>query len=321
MSTRRGGLLRVIMLGIWLAQLGACALDLAPTGGATAPPASVAQQSPQTQQTQQLQQLPVQPIVAPYRPRIDMTICPDDTTSVPRPIFLQAVRFMADLLDAAVVPNQGGVTAYVTVITHQTYRPESTPLTIVIPPTPADPPPPTLLPPPSPTSDPFADAQARDRVRAANDATLRTYEALLVKQHAELDAVRRQVRVQTDTLRRLAPPPDGVATSIWGCVAAGAERVQGDPAGACWLVLAGTDLEENSWQDYTPGLRLPGCHVAVLFYYCLYAPACRATTDAWRAVFLAAGAAPDVRFVDPAQSRTLPLADFLAGGQRGGGRP
>lgn len=245
----------------------------------------------------------MQPIVVPHRVRMTIVYCPDNTTSYPRSDFLNANRLVANWLDAAVTPNQDGAVAYVNLINSHSYQPQSTPLTIQIPPMPPDPSEPAMRSLAAPTGDPFIDAQRKAHVQAENTATMHVYQATLAHLHAQLAHVRAQVRQETDQLRRLNPPPDAVGTSVWGCIERAADRFSG-VVGAKYLLLA-SDLEENEWVDYTLTYSLRGVHALALFYYCQTAPSCRAKSAVWSHTLLAAGAT-DVRFLDPAASPVQP---------------
>lgn len=253
-----------------------------------------------------------QPIVAPYRRQMTLEECDDSTGSYPKAYALQANRLMADWLDQAARPNQGGVVAYINLINSQSFRPESTVMTIEVPPLPPDPSAPTLQPMPTPTGDPFTDPQRRATVQATNAARLRAYQQQLAQARARLDRVRQQVRTETDALRALDPVTDTISTSIWGCLATASARFQG-VAGDKWLILA-SDMQNNTFADFTSGLSLRGVHVAVVDYYATTAPESAATIHFWTAVFHAASAA-DVHFFDPAATQTLPDLLDSTGGQ------
>ncbi len=246
------------------------------------------------------------PPAIPHRPTVFLQYCGDNTGSYPRQYFLEANRYIADSLDAAVQLNQDGVTAYITLITSSTYNPKDTVLTVTIPATPNNPPAPSLAT-PTPSGNPFKDGQVRATAAANTGNEEQQYQATLAANQQLLQQVRTQVHTQTNRLRELAPPTENISTSIWGCLDLASQRLA-EKAGIKLLVIA-SDMENNTDQDKTANFiqshALKGVAVSVIFYYCQVAVECQQKTTSWQQVFLGAGAT-SVRFVDAGASPTLP---------------
>src|SRR5437667_12762643 len=81
-----------------------------------------------------------QPIITPHRGYRTIDIWLDATTSTPRQYFDQAKEAGVDAIDQAVMPNSDWMTVWSSLISHNSYHPESLVSTIVIPKIDADPP-------------------------------------------------------------------------------------------------------------------------------------------------------------------------------------
>lgn len=245
----------------------------------------------------------IAPIDTPHQPYEVVQFCNDTTSSVAYANFLAANKQVADWIDQAVQPNEDGKVVYVTLINSNSFAPESTVLTIIIPPIPPDPPKPVPQATPTPTGDNIGDPQKRHAVEQANAQALQQWQQELAMNHQKLAQVRQAVKHQTDQLRNLQAPLDDVSTDIFGCVKRASLRFQ-DVHGNKLLLIA-SDLFNNTWQEWTPDYPLSGARVAVVFHYCPDAPSCDANDANWRHIFLAAGAS-GVALYDPNESLTLP---------------
>lgn len=245
----------------------------------------------------------VKPILAPYQPYRVGQYCPDVTSSYPQQDFAHANAAIADWIDQAVAPNQGGLVVYVNLINSNSFDPTSTVLTIVVPPFPADPARPEQLAAPTPTGNYITDNNNKDKVQQENQKLFNTWQQTLKERHQQLAQLRKAVHAQTNKLRALHPPIDNVSTDIYGCVKRASLRFQG-LSGKKILLLA-TDLGNNTWQEWTPSFPLTGANVEVIWHYCSDAPTCDANDGDWQRTFAQAGAAR-VALFDPARSLTIP---------------
>lgn len=246
------------------------------------------------------------PITVPYRPATTDVACIDDSGKTDVQLAPQANHILADVVDAAVQPNSGPFTLYYTRMSGDPYDPAQTPLVIQVPGLPAQPRPPALQRVPPPSDNPFADAQAHERITRSNAALVAAYHQELSRDNAQLAKVRAAAKRQSDAVRHLPVRLDPSGTNIFGCIALAADRLTAAPPGTDrWLFLTG-DLLNDITQDEVPPqtLHLNQVHVRALDMWCASALECRATKAFWTRYFAAAGT-QDVQFFDPAQSQTL----------------
>lgn len=252
---------------------------------------------------------------SPHRVHATVVYCRDVTASYPDAYAHQADRLVADSLDTATSLDQDGVTAYVNLITVNSYQPESTVLTMSVPPLPAAPDPPQLTPTPLPSSsDPFAYGQRKAQVQAANTQAQHDYQEALKQLSAQLNDAQTHVRAQTEQLRSLRVTDTAQRTDILGCIDRASERFQGEQ-GIKLLVFA-SDMVGNTQENALPTpAPLPGVEVEVIYYYALNARAAAQCVAQWNTAFAKAGAS-QVRWYDTARSQTLsPLLSSQSGGQ------
>jgi hypothetical protein len=242
----------------------------------------------------------VQPIIAPRTPLKIIDIWLDDTASYPRRYFNEAKNALANAIDQAVQANTGGVVVYVNLISSNSFKPESTVLTIAVPMIDADPSLPTQKAKPAPTGDPFHDAQVAQKINAENAQAKQCYQQALITHHALLARTQQQVRTKTDMLRALNPPVDYGTRDLWGVIGRAGVRLNGGKTLRFLIVV--TSLDMTNWNEFYPGETMWGTHVKVLWWYCHDVAACN--TAFWKGAFLHAGAA-SVTLLDPAQSSTL----------------
>lgn len=243
-----------------------------------------------------------QPIEMAHQPYRVVQYCADITSSYPRKDFQEANNAVANWIDQAVEPNESGLVVYVNLINSNSFDPSSTVLTIIVPPFPADTPRPEQLPPPKPTGNYMLDAQNKDTVRHENADLFNAWQQTLKEHHRKLVQLRQAIKVQTDMLRALNPSLDTVSTDEFGCVKRASLRFQ-NIAGRKILLLA-TDLENNTWQEWTPEYPLVGGRVEVIWHYCLNAPECDENESNWQHTFTQAGAV-SIAMYDPARSLTI----------------
>ncbi len=243
-----------------------------------------------------------QPIVAAHRSYLRLEFWLQATDDYPQQDFDEAKRAVASAIDGLVQPNSDGAAVQISLITSNSWSPDSTVMTSVIPAIPADPQPPVLQAMPTPTGDPFTDSQNKQQVDDANTALLASYQQVLSQYHRVLAQLRARIRQQTDMLRALNPTRDSGPVDLWGMFSRAAQRLQGGRSPK-YLFIAGS-LENTTWQEFIPGSALWGTKVRVIWHYCQDAPTCAANSAFWQGAFSHAGAT-DVRIYDPAQSRAL----------------
>ena len=123
--------------------------------------------------------------------------------------------------------------------------------------------------------------------------------------------MRQAVKVQTDVLRKLAPPVDTIATDVFGALERSSLYFQAAPQGEKHLVIAGSDLVNNTLQQDTGSLQLQGVHVHVLYEVCNgSALDCTENNQYWQNILLKEAGATDILFLDPAASQAR--ANMLA---------
>ena len=235
--------LAIALLSVFLLLSTACASSIA---------TSTARR--QTQVTQE------QPIIAAYQPHKTIDVWLDDTNTYPREYFTQAKNALADAIDQSVQVNSGGLVAFINIITSNSWKPDNTLLTIIVPVLGPDPLPPVLQAKPTPIGDPFTDGQAAKKVKDANAQTLTQYQEALHGHHAVLTHIRAQVRRLTDTLRGLNPAIDtsGVV-DMWGMFGRASQRLNAGKS--MRLLLIASSLEQNTWRQFAPYETLWSVHV------------------------------------------------------------
>ena len=242
-----------------------------------------------------------QAIVSPFQPFRVVQVCLDTPPLFPSGYFHQAAVAIAARLDALVMPNQGGLTAYVSLIEHDSLQ--TSVLTITVPPIPADPPRPQLLPLPNSAlfSSPYDYAQALDAVKKSNADFLANWQAQLKSNHDLLSRTRTLVKKETDRLRALAAPVDSIGADIWGCLDLASQHFQHEH-GLKSLVIASPLINNTALQ--VANVDLSGASVTVIYRNCVIESICLANDSYWKRIFLSSHAR-SVNFYDPAQSQAL----------------
>jgi hypothetical protein len=243
-----------------------------------------------------------------------LVACNDTSYKYTRELFRKANTYLTASLEAAVTPNQDGLTAYFLLINSQTTSVTSQLPPLVIPSTPPEPAPPSLQPLPTPDpQDPYGSGQKKQAVEDTNAKAQQQYQRDLAAEQAQLARVRTQVHEALAPLQTIDPPIDTRGASVWGCVLKAGEYFTQDPMPGTapsnhpetrWLVISSA-MDETSWVDRTAQLRLSGVHLLILDYYCTDSAFCQYKRNTWIQVFQRAGAA-DWQFLDPAQSAALP---------------
>lgn len=231
----------------------------------------------------------------------------DITGSYPRRYLEQAKQALANMIDASALPGEQGMTLFISLVSHDSWTPESTLLVLQTPPVPADPPLPTLEAAPHPTGNQISDAQRDQETQSANCQRLMEFYATLTENHAQLRSIQQTVKQQaSDPLRHLKlPPVDNTATDLWGAVERSASWFQ-EEQGERWF-LAVTDLWGNTNAQRTGSFDFAGVRVRVLWHFCgdaASASQCLDNQSWWQAAFIHAGAA-SVKMLDPAASEAL----------------
>jgi hypothetical protein len=231
--------------------------------------------------------------------------CADNTGIYPLDDFHRANQFVARSLVAAVRANTEGLTLYATRFASNTFDPANTLPPFLIPTTPAYPALPT--PPPTPTvNNPVSYPATATAAARGQIAAIAAYNAEMARVNAQLTTLRTQVAQDAQRLSSWNPPIDERATSLWGCLQLGRQRLAGQAA-TKYLIIA-SDMRYTTGVDYTADFQasqaLQGVHVQVIYQYCQSATICQSLDASWGQIFTTSGAA-SVRFDDPAQSATI----------------
>jgi len=300
------------MFGILTSMLTAC--DLGISGGAST------SATPLTTPAAQIA----------HRDHLTLVACNDTSSKYTRDLFRKANAYLTTSLEAAVTPNQDGLTAYFLLINSQTTSVNSQLPPLVIPPTPPEPTPPAMQPLPTPDpQDPYGSGQKKQVVIDANNKALQQYQRDLAALQAQLAQLHARVHETLSPLQTIDPPIDTRGASVWGCALKASEYFSQVPAPGTtaqgahpetrWLVISSA-MDETEWIDRSSQLRLAGVHILIIDYYCMDSAFCAYKRSTWTQVFQRAGAA-DWQFLDPAQSAALPpLFQSPAASAAGGAR-
>lgn len=218
------------------------------------------------------------------RPALVVTVCLDRTPSYDRSYFDDAKNMLADAIQQRAASGQLGATIYVTLIGHNSYAPNATVRTVVIPATPWS----TAS---STSGNVFNGGVVRETATAAAATA-----AALSNQAAQ------QVQPDVAFLRSLNPPTDG-PTDILGCVSRASERFQSAPSAAQKLLILATDLQEAGAQQSDRSRPLAGVSVKVIEWKCDDAASCDTLKSTWHDEFVTRDQAASVSYFDPAETQ------------------
>jgi len=240
-----------------------------------------------------------QPIRSPFQPYRVVHLCIDTPPLFSAHYFREAASAVADAVDASVMPNQGGLTVFVSLIEHDSLQ--TNVVSISVPALPADPQQPALqaLPDPAKYQNPYDLADAGDKVKKANAQLIAAWQAHLKSNHQQLATIRAAVKQETNKLRVLPAPFDSTGADVWGCLQNASQHFQG-VTGEKFLLIA-SPLINNTLLQASNNIFLSGESVRVVWHTCQVAAACQANDTNWKHMFLQYGA-KDVRFYDPVQS-------------------
>ncbi len=244
-----------------------------------------------------------QPISSPYQPFRLVQVCLDTPPLFSAKNFREAANAIADKVDVSVMPNQGGLTIFVSLIEHESLQ--TNVLSITVPPLAADPQEPTLQPLPNAASyqNPYDLADAVDRVKKANAQLQDTWQLQLESNHQHLTSVRADVKQETNILRSLPAPFDNTGADIFGCLDLASQHFEQIKA-IKTLIIASPMINNTDVQEVST-ISLAGVSIKVVFHSCpqLIASVCLANDARWKNMLLSSGA-KDVSFFDPLQSET-----------------
>lgn len=245
----------------------------------------------------------IPPIIVAYRPLRVVQVCLDTPPFFSADLFHQAANQVADWTLHDVTLNQGGLTVYISLITHQSFQ--NNVMTITVPAFAADTPAPTSYPTyaPTPGENPYHSADMQATVEAKNGWAQSQGQETQARRHAALAKAQAEVRKQTATLRLLTPPYDDTGSDVVGCLQNAAAHFR-DTQRENYLIIASAFIN-NTAENWTADLRLFHAHVRGLYRVCESAPMCAARDRAWTQAFLRAGASSDIAFYDPARSAIL----------------
>jgi hypothetical protein len=244
-----------------------------------------------------------QPIIAPLQSYRVIQVCLDTPPLFSARFFREAAMAIADKIDASVMPNQGGLTVFVSLIEHDSLQ--TNVLSISVPALAADSQEPTLqvLPNPASYQSPYDYADAVDKVKKANAQLLNTWQARLKSNHQQLTTIRAAVKQETNKLRSLPVPFDNTGADVYGCLDLASQHFHSIKAVKTLLIAS--PLVNNTNSQETSSISLAGVSVKVIFHTCPQevASVCLANDARWKQSLLSFGV-KDVSIFDPLQSET-----------------
>jgi len=225
-----------------------------------------------------------------------VTACLDRTRSFDRHYFNDAKNLLADaVLRRATTKGQAGATIYVTLIGRNSYAPNATARTIVVPPTPRS----TMS---SSSSNVFNSGAAKETATAAAAVAA-----------SATTRIAQQLQPDISFLRSFNPTIDS-STDILGCVSRASERFQAAPSGAQKLLLLATDLQAAGAQQVDKSRPLGGVKVKVIDWKCDDAQTCDTLKNSWRDEFVTKDQAASVSYYDPAETQAQVAGHLFDGG-------
>ncbi len=246
---------------------------------------------------------PEQPILSPFQPFRLVQVCLDTPPLFSAKYFREAASAIANKVDASVMPNQGGLAVFVSLIEHDSLQ--TNVLSITVPALAADLQEPTLqvLPNPASYQSPYDYADAVDKVKKANGQLLNTWQAQLKSNHQQLTTIRAAVKQETTKLRSLPVPFDNTGADVYGCLDLASQHFHSIKA-VKTLVIA-SPLVNNTNSQETSTISLAGVSVKVIFHTCPQgvASVCLTNDARWKQSLLSFGV-KDVSIFDPLQSET-----------------
>jgi len=219
---------------------------------------------------------------SPFRFFIALQICLDNSGSFPPVYRVAAQKSIAARINSLVQPNSGGMAVFVTQIAKSTFQNDVLDFSV-----PAIQPLPTA---PAANPDPYKNAAATKAYKKALQAAL-----------DNLNAVKAQVKHDTDSLRNLQLPAASDGTDIPGCLDDASEHFSHVSGSKVLLIVS--DMQNNINTQFST-VNLQGVVVRVLYRVCEVASDCQKNDSYWRKVFMQYGSA-SVNFYDPAESDAL----------------
>ncbi len=245
------------------------------------------------------------PMVFSHRGYRAYQIGVENTAYYSRTSFTDGLNHLADWIDAACVPNTGGFDVYVTLISDNSFAPQSSLPAIHCPKIDPFPTPPQLAPVPTPTNS--YDHSEQHKVEDENTAKLNAYIKAYGEAKDHLKKVQQDLHTQTAVLRKLHPPIVQSLPDIYGLLKRASYRFEN--VGEKHLYIL-SSLKEGQMVNATDTTPLYGTQIMLLWWECNTVDECASSIDRWVAVFKRSGAAGEVRRYDPVQSRELPQNPF-----------
>ncbi len=252
----------------------------------------------------------------PHRGPVALGYC-GEASAAYGSLLQNASVFVGKGLVAAVREDADPLTFWTTYVDASPLSPDSSPLAITLPATPAYPvQTPTLEPLPTPSGNVYADAQHKQAVEDRNAQKIQSYTDAIKQVDDQVAAVRTTAQQTATQLAALQPPESEVsdAGSVWGCVGVMARRFN-QTDGKRIFVLA-TRADEKTWRDIQPVSELSGLKgatVYVIYYSCTStASFCSYKQATWDRVFQNASVA-GTHWLDPGESQAADPSILFAG--------
>jgi hypothetical protein len=216
----------------------------------------------------------------PYRPFLALFVCGDNTLSYPQEFLQEAMRNLADKINASVVPNSGGMFVDINLVEasslQDTFVSFSTQAI------------PNIPPKPQPGNDPYRFAKQ-----------LRFWKKTVALVNALISSVRQSINPSLDKMRSIHLQEVG-GTDEFGCAASAADVFSHFP-NANKVLLYISDMQNNIATQFSKHINLYGAKVRTIYRVCEVESACEQNDAYWAKQFKAWGASSYEAF-SPAQS-------------------
>ena len=230
-----------------------------------------------------------------YRPLIalDVEIDTPPLYNLGREVALTVANKLDELASRI---NSGGVVVFVCRISSRSF--EDCPISFKTPAISA-----FEMPPPVPTcgSDPYQCSTLKQAYKKA----LSSWQAVHTMQVNNVTSVRAWVHQQTNKIRSVSFPFDGIGSDIFGAVVTGAQNLQGINTQSKYLLLATDFVSTTSMQDIG-SFSLKGVSVAAVYRTCSDNQFCQQSNSYWSNVLRSSGAS-SFQVYSPATSQALGL--------------
>ncbi|GAC1406637.1 MAG: hypothetical protein NVSMB49_26320 [Ktedonobacteraceae bacterium] len=240
-------------------------------------------------------------INASYRPFRVVQACFTSSSTYPRSYLQGAGTRVADLLDAAVTPNQDGLVAFANVESKPADPAQYTITTVSIPKILPDPARPIPIPTPLASANPF-DKTKQKEAQQHNEQATSIWTAQINANHRHVHEAQAAVKMQTAALRYLSPTSaSSDLFGLVGCVDVGSMHFANTLSAKHILILV-PDLSSAGSPFQLTFLPLYSADVWVIYRYCQQVSTCPAADAKLRTALISAGAS-SVHILDAAESQ------------------